>query len=226
MCGKFTQQANEAETIVIDMPAGTAPVSSPQDTVTPMRFASVLTLNARGDRVVRRMRWGFVPFDAPDQMKYGAKFIHARAETVDTKPTFRDAFLKRRGLVVVDSFNEGEEVTPKKTQQYVVTPKERTRLAIAVIWERWGGPGPIPLDTFAMVTTPPNALIGTITDRMPAVIQSDQWAKWLGEEPASVQELKEMLAPFEGDWRMEAAPKASRPRPAGAGESDPQPSLF
>jgi len=220
MCGKFTQQANDAETIVIHMPDGTAPVSTPQDTVTPMRFASVLTLNAKGERVVRRMRWGFVPFDAPDQMKYGTKFIHARAETIDTKPTFRDAFLKRRGLVVVDSFNEGEEVTPRKTQQYVVTPKDRARLAIAVIWERWGGPGPVPLETFAMVTTPPNALIATITDRMPAVIDDGDWAVWLGEVEATADEIKGCLKPSDAAMDMVKAgkppppPKPPAPPPA------------
>jgi putative SOS response-associated peptidase YedK len=225
MCGKFTQQANEAETIVIHMPDGTAPSASPQDTVTPMRFASVLCLNAKGERVVRRMRWGFVPFDAPDQMQYGTKFIHARAETIDTKPTFRDAFAKRRGLVVVDSFNEGEEVTPKKTQQYVVTPKDRARLTIAVIWERWRGPGPVPLETFAMVTTPPNALIGTITDRMPAVIDDGDWPVWLGEVEATVDEIKACLKPSDIAMDME---KAGKPPPPPKPPSAPpaQGSLF
>ena len=70
-----------------------------------MRFASVLCLNAKGERVVRRMRWGFVPFDAPDQMQYGTKFIHARAETIDTK-----------GLALTDAVKKilGKPGTPIK----------------------------------------------------------------------------------------------------------------
>jgi putative SOS response-associated peptidase YedK len=216
MCGKFTQQANEAETIAVDMPPGTAP-AGPQDTVTPMRFASVVCVNAAGARAVRRMRWGFVPADALDQAKDGARFIHARTETIDSKPTFRDAFVRRRGLVVVDSFNEGEEIAPKKTQQYVVTPVGRARLAIAVIWERWRGAGPVPLETFAMVTTPPNALIGTITDRMPAVIDDADWAVWLGEAPATPDEIKACLKPSDIAMEMVRAgkpPPPPRPEPA------------
>ena len=48
------------------------------------------------------MRWGLVPPNAGDPMM-GTKFIHARAETIETKPTFRDAFFSRRGLIVVNT---------------------------------------------------------------------------------------------------------------------------
>ena len=209
MCGKFTQALNDEE----DERALSA---LPSQTVTPMRFADVLRLGANGARETVRLRWGFVPANAPDQAEYGAKFIHARAETLDLKPTFRDAFHRRRGLVIVDSFNEGKEVTPKKTEQYIVTPRERRTLAIAVIWERWNGPGPVPLETFAMVTTPPNALIATITDRMPAVIDDADWPTWLGEAPATVEELKAVLKPSDLPMDMERAGKPAPPRKANA----------
>ncbi len=220
MCGKFTQRVNEAD--VTALLALGAAVSGSQDTVTPMRFASVVRLNARGAREVVRMRWGFVPAGAPDQAMFGTKFIHARAETIDIKPTFRDAFRHRRGLVIVDSFNEGKEITPKKTEQYIVTPRVRARLAIAVIWERWNGPGPVPLETFAMVTTPPNPLIATITDRMPAVIDDEDWSVWLGETSATLDEIKAVLKPSAIDMNMARAGRpAPPPKPAPA-----QASLF
>ena len=204
MCGKFTQATSDEED-------ERALAALPSETVTPMRFADVLRLGAHGGRETVRMRWGFVPADAPDQAKFGTKFIHARAETIDVKPTFRDAFFNRRALVIVDSFNEGKEITPKKTEQYVVTPRGRRRLAIAVIWERWAGPGPVPLETFAMVTTPPSALIATITDRMPAVIDDADWATWLGEVPATVDELKAVLKPSDLPMDMERAGKPAPP---------------
>jgi putative SOS response-associated peptidase YedK len=111
---------------------------------------------------------------------------------------------------VVNTFNEGREITPKKTEQYVVTLKERTATAIAVIWERWAEQGKGVLETFAMVTVPPNALIATITDRMPALIADDDWAKWLGEEAATVDALKAMLRP--SGLAMDMA-KAAKPAP-------------
>lgn len=206
MCGKFVQMKDweatvELAELILSNTHGLT------ETVTPMRVASVIRLNADGAREVARMRWGLVPPNAADQ-NIGTQFIHARAETIDEKPTYRDAFFNRRGLVIVRTFNEGKEITPTKTEQHVITPRDGKPIAIAVIWERWRK---MPLESFAMVTTAANALIGTITDRMPAVIAPEHWGKWLGEEPATSAELKAILTPFEGDWEMEAAARAKSP---------------
>jgi putative SOS response-associated peptidase YedK len=208
MCGKFVQMKDwEAMVELAELVLSTSHGLS--ETITPMRVASVIRLNADGKREVARMRWAFVPANAADQ-NIGTQFIHARAETIEEKPTYRDAFFNRRGLVIVRTFNEGKEITPTKTEQHVITPRDGKPLAIAVIWERWRK---MPLESFAMVTTAANALIGTITDRMPAVIAPEHWGRWLGEEPASVDELKAILKPFEGDWDMEAAARAKSPSP-------------
>jgi len=188
--------------------------SGPPETVTPMRFATVICHGEK--RKTQRMRWGFVPSHAHDPM-VGTKFIHARAETLDEKPTFRDAFFNRRGLVVVHTFNEGREITPRKTEQHVITPRDGKPLAIAVIWEHWAGAPAPGLDSFAMVTVPANRLIGTITDRMPAVVLPEHWATWLGETPARVDEIKAILRPVEGDWEMQPEkPKREPPPPRQA----------
>ena len=178
----------------------------PAETVTPMRFATVIRLRSDGKRETARMRWGLVPPDAKDPNR--SPHIHARAETLGERRTFREAFLHRRGLVVVKTFNEGKEVT-----QHTITPDDGKPIAIAVIWERWGEKHGGSLESFAMVTVPANALIGTITGRMPAIIRSEDWSKWLGEQPASVDELKGLLVPFEGRWTMR--PETPRPRQSG-----------
>jgi putative SOS response-associated peptidase YedK len=210
MCGKITQMVGWAELL-----AWAEMVAAPQSTIeaiTPMRFASVIRLGADGAREAVRMRWGLVPPWESDPMM-GTRHIHARAETIETKRTFRDAFARRRGLVVVHSFNEGREVTPTRTEQHIITPRDGAPLAIAVIWERWIAPDSASLLSFAMVTVAANALIGTITDRMPALIAPADWPKWLGEEPAGVDELKAMLVPIEGDWEMQPAEQSRPPKP-------------
>jgi putative SOS response-associated peptidase YedK len=209
MCGKFTQMVGWAE--LLAWAEISAAAESALETVTPMRFASVIALDEDGRRAAVRMRWGLVPpWESDPQM--GTKHIHARAETIESKPTFKDAFAQRRGLIVVHSFNEGKEITPRKTEQYIITPEDCAPLAIAVIWERWAVSGATLL-SFAMVTVEANKLIGTITDRMPAIVQPDGWGKWLGETPAGVDELKAMLAPIEGDWDMQPAAKSQPPSP-------------
>jgi putative SOS response-associated peptidase YedK len=74
-----------------------------------------------------------------------------------------------------------------------------------------------------MVTTAANNLISRITDRMPAVIAPEQWATWLGETNATLDEVKALLVPFEGDWDMQEQKKPPPPRP---GKPNPQPGLF
>jgi putative SOS response-associated peptidase YedK len=94
--------------------------------------------------------------------------------------------------------------------QYVCTPKDGKHIAIAVIWDRWSDGGPSLL-SFAMVTMPPCEIIGTITDRMPALLEDSDWPKWLGEEPASVEELKAMLRISPRDLDMVRASKPPVP---------------
>lgn len=127
---------------------------------------------------------------------------------------------------MVRTFNEGQDLTPTKRIQHVITPHDGKPIAIAVIWDRWGEPHAGALLTFAMVTVAANTLISTVTDRMPAIVQPEDWSTWLGEVPVSVDALKALLKPFEGDWDMQEQgkkPKAPRPQPV---PDDENPLLF
>jgi putative SOS response-associated peptidase YedK len=225
MCGKFTQMMSWDDLVwLADLLK--VPADDRVEWATPMREAWIIALDDARQRRSVRMRWGLVPPWQKDPNRINGT-IHARSETIDEKKTFKGAFAERRGLLVVRTFNEGQELPNGKTRQFVVTPRDGKPIGIAVVWERWGEPHGGTLLTFAMVTTPPNALIGAITDRMPAVLPPELWSKWLGEEPASPEELKAMLKPFAGDWEMApqaAPPRASRPAPPG--KPDPQPRLF
>lgn len=191
-----------------------------EEFTTPMRFAHVVRLNDASVRESARMRWGFADMGAKNPLEK-PKHMHARAETIDTLPTFAETFAQNRGLVFVKDFNIGEEVTPKKTVQHVVSPRDGKPLALGVIWERWEHPGIGELLTFVMITVPANALIGAKTDRMPAIIAQENFAKWLGEESAHPQELKAMLQTVEGDWDMQPQkPKTAPPRPSNAAQQE------
>ena len=209
MCGKFTHLRGWRDIVAYAdlLTAEGADV----ETVTPMRLASVITLDEHGQRKSVPMRWGMVAHNAKDPMS-GMKHIHARAETIDTLPTFREAFASRRGLIALSTFNEAKEITPTKREQQVITPRDGKPLAVAVVWERWTHRIEGELLTFAMVTAPANRLIASVTDRMPAFLAPEDWSKWLGEEPATTEELKAMLKTVEGDWDMR--PQTKTPPPA------------
>lgn len=213
MCGKFTQLASWQEVHAFSQPLVEKVPADEVVTSTPMRFAKVMRLNADGACELAPMRWGFAdrnsatPLQRPKQM-------HARAETIDKLPTFRQAFSGRRGILMVHTFNEGEEVGGR-TKQWTITPNDGQPIAIAVIWEQWIN-GPEVLDTFVQVTVPANTLISRITDRMPAILLQADWPTWLGETGASPADVKSLLRTFEdgGNWRMaEQQPARSAARP-------------
>jgi putative SOS response-associated peptidase YedK len=206
MCGKFTQLLSwykTADPATLWKKIGTDAV----ETVTPMRSASVIALDDAGVRQAVRMRWGLVPPAAPGAVK---PHIHARAETLEVKPTFRDAFMHRRGLVVVTSFNEGRDPGHGKTEQHVLLPIDGNPVAIAVVWEQGQNPQGTPLPSFAMVTVPPSELIATVTDRMPALIEEDDWPLWLGEVPAPAGAAKALLRPSARPLSMSRAVKPKK----------------
>lgn len=205
MCGKFRpKRAWRDMHALYRLMAPDEPVVETDAIVTPMRFAPVLRLQD-GKPALTPMRWGFAGRDAQAPAK--PRHMHARAETVDTLTTFADAFAHRRCVLVVDTFNEGEEVGGK-TVQWTITPRDGQPIAIAAIYEEWQN-GAESLFLFVMITTPPNALIGRITDRMPAILAAEQVAPWL---TGSTVEAKAMLQTFDdaGAWRMdrEARPGA------------------
>jgi len=223
MCGKFTQMMSWGEYVSLaDLLAGTNERGNADhaEIVSPMREAFVVRLDIGGRREARRMRWGLVPANARDP-GIGSRFIHARAETIDTANTYRDAFRHRRGLVIVSEFYESRHVTAAKREPHRIWPDDGKPVALACIWERWREPHEAPLETFAIVTVAANALIAPVHDRMPAVIAEADWPKWLGELPASLEELKALLKPCGS--ALSITPVGRKPRPR---RDSVQPDLF
>jgi len=221
MCGKFSQMASWQDVHAFSQPLLTKP-GDEEVVATPMRFARVMRLDPEGRRELVSMRWGFAGRN--DQNPGRPKHMHARCETIDKLPTFKVPFARGRGILLVHTFNEGEELANGKTKQWVITPSGAQPIAIAVICERWQN-GPETHDTFVQVTTPANALISRITDRMPAILPRETWPLWLGEIDSPLAEVKELLRTFDdaGAWTMSEQPTKARPAKR---KSSPEPTLL
>ena len=62
--------------------------------------------------------------------------INARVETVASKPSFRNAFKKRRGLIIADSFYEWKGTKGQKQPLFITLP-DNSPFAFAGLWETW-----------------------------------------------------------------------------------------
>lgn len=136
-------------------------------------------------------KWGLVPFWADDQ-NIGNKMINARAETAPQKPSFRNAFKKRRLLIPATGFFEWKKENGRK-QPYYICRKDGRPFSLAGLWERWDK-GEAPLETCTILTTDPNELVAPMHNRMPVIVPEEAFEDWLHSPPGS--DLNNLLKPY------------------------------
>jgi putative SOS response-associated peptidase YedK len=76
---------------------------------------------------------------------------------------------------------------------YAIALADHGIIALAGLWENWHSPAGEWIRTFAIITTQPNELRAEFHNRKPAVLKPELWPAWLGEQPATVRDLKAML---------------------------------
>ena len=164
---------------------------------------------------IAHLQWGLIPAWADDP-SIGNRLINARAETVDEKRSFREAYERRRCLVLADGFYEWTATNAGK-QPYRVTLDDGEPFALAGLWERWQPPQKQtgldefgnsepeseadPVETFTIVTTEPNAVIEPLHDRMAVVLPADSEQRWLDGDG----DRTELLEPYPAE-EMRAYP--------------------
>ena len=188
---------------------------APSYNVAPQSWQPVVKLNPdTGERELTVMRWGLVPFWSKDG-KAGYSTINARAETVTTSATYREAMKKRRCLVPADWFYEWQKVDVKtnqpdtKTKQpYAIALADGALFAFAGLWETWRdkATGKI-LETYTIITTDPNQLTEPFHDRMPVILKPSDYQRWL--TPGDPAQLPvDLLRPYAADemkaWKVSA----------------------
>jgi putative SOS response-associated peptidase YedK len=159
---------------------------------------SQMVLSVINDGVKNRLgylKWGLVPSWAKDS-KVGFKMINARAETVHEKPSFREAFKKKRCLIVADSFYEWKRTENRKVPMRIKM-KNNELFAMAGLWESWKSPSGELIHTCTILTTEPNDLMSTIHDRMPVILKQEDEQPWLNPEAKTIDELKPFMIPLE-----------------------------
>lgn len=203
MCGRFTLLADFStimDRFKIEV-ATEEDLYNPSFNIAPSH--SVLSVINDGSRNrLGYLRWGLIPPWAKDE-KIGYKMINARCETLEHKPSFRDAFKKRRCIVIADSFYEWKRHKNNTKTPMRIRLKSGELFAMAGLWERWKSPAGNTIFTCTVITTTPNELMENIHDRMPVILQQKDEQKWLNPANQDTGTLNQLLKPFPNEL-MEA----------------------
>ena len=196
MCGRFAFYS-PAEAVVRLFSAEAVEDLPPRYNIAPTQNAPVVRQSADGKREFIQLRWGLIPFWAKDP-SIGNRMINARAETVASKPAFRNAFRKKRCIVIADGFYEWQK-RPGGKQPWYIAMSTGEPFAMAGLWESWRATEDDDrLDTCTIITTRPNEMMARLHNRMPVILTQDAVDCWL--DPSSdTDTLESVLGPVEED---------------------------
>src|SRR5206468_12620014 len=159
MCGRvrLSSDVSEIKLVFSIPPHRPTPNIAPSWNVAPTDALPVVRHDPKaGERSLDVMRWGLVPFWAKD-LKVGFSNINAKAEGIEGKPAFREAFQRRRCLVPVDNFYEWKKTATGK-QSYAIALADRRLITLPGMWENWRSPAAEAVGSVAIVTGTPKEL--------------------------------------------------------------------
>ena len=195
MCGRITNSREEREEFAkeLGVPFEQVPLDyQARYNIAPMQDNVILRMRHE-ERELVVARWGLVNYWAKDDSR-AARCVNAKAETVDTRPAFREAFQRGRCVVPCDGFYEWTGLRADRRPLWFHRPDGHL-LMLAGLYERWQPAPGVWQRTFTMITCEPNDLLRPIQNRMPVVLDDDVVDEWLDPAHPNPLELKRLLVP-------------------------------
>ncbi len=210
MCGRYASSRPPEFLARLFHTVNRLPNVAPSWNIAPSQDAMVVRRHPdTGERHLDLLKWGLLPSFTKDPA-HAKRPINAQAETVATSGMFRSAFARRRCLVPADAFYEWKAVEGGK-QPYAIARTDDQPMAFAGLWEGFRWPDGSVARTFTIITTNANATMAELHDRMPVIVEQQDWPLWLGEvegEPGA------MLKPARDDvlkmWPVSQAVNSAR----------------
>lgn len=224
MCGRFALSVDittlREEFPWIEWPADLASSFN----IAPSQKVAVVTNS--GENRLEFFEWGLIPSWAKDPT-IGNKLINARSETLAEKPSFRNAYKKRRCLILSSGYFEWMR-NPSGSGSKIplfIRLKSRKHMAFAGLWERWqpkDEPGDLRL-TCTIITSEPNEFLKQYHHRMPVILHESGYQRWLDPQERSPDELQDLLIPYSPDdfEVFPVSPEVNNPRNNSSSLLDP-----
>lgn len=199
MCGRFVRSSPVSTIIkMFDAEPASFEISRSYN-IAPSQ--DIIIINNTGKRELIKCRWGFLPPWAKD-LSEGSPMINARAETIDEKPYFREAFKRQRCLVIADGFYEWKREKQKKIPHYIRL-KSGKPMGFAGLYQYSSLPDGNKICGCAVITTESNNPVAAIHDRMPVIVPEETMDIWLDPEFKDYRALKGILCPYtQGELEM------------------------
>jgi putative SOS response-associated peptidase YedK len=208
VCGRFTSSSPPGVVAAYFDAAIRETLAEPSWNVAPTDGVHAV-LEAEDERWLDVLRWGLVPWWSNDT-RGAARMINARAETLSSKPAYREAFEKRRCIVPADGFYEWRVLEDGKSKQpYFIHRIDGDPMAFAGLGAIWRTPDDGRLRTCAIVTTKANDTVASLHDRMPVILPPSAWDAWLDPGNWDTTTLARLLVPAPAEL-MTAYPVSDR----------------
>jgi putative SOS response-associated peptidase YedK len=194
MCGRYTLTASPEEIAEL---FGLDEIEAfpPRYNIAPTQPMLAVAVDPAGRRAARLVRWGLLPGWVKDPKDF-TLLVNARSETAADKPSFRAAMRHRRALIPASGFYEWRRPADPKAprQAFFLRPRSGKPVAFAGLTEHWAGKDGSELETGLILTTFANRVIAPIHDRMPVVVPSAHFDRWLDCKANSPREVADLLA--------------------------------
>ena len=188
MCGRFNLIATESE-IIEHFCLPCLPDYQPDYNIPPgQKIIAVVKLDNSSNSAVN-LHWGLIPSWSKDP-KIARHTFNAKAETLNEKPSFRQAYQQRRCLIPATGFYEWQ-VTEGDKQPYYIHQPDNALFAFAGLWDYWEDQQKS-VYSCTIITTVAQAKIKTIHDRMPVIIKPDFYDCWL-DKSNTVNEIADYM---------------------------------
>lgn len=203
MCGRYTLTLTKEEIHAQIPSVGVFRMPwQPRYNIAPMQ--TVPAILSAEPTAVQGVTWGLIPAWSKDP-SIGQKLINARAETLGSKPSFQDAYRKRRCLILADGFYEWTTAGRRK-QPIFIHPRKGGLFTFAGLWEIWKQKtSSEEIRTCSIVTTAANDFIARFHPRMPVIIAADTRDRWLDIQKTTPRDLAKMTIPYPEE-ELEAFP--------------------
>src|SRR5215211_6449434 len=149
MCGRYAQRT-DPKRLAKEFKVAEVPEVEPRYNIAPTQDILGVVESADG-REMKFYKWGLIPSWAKDK-SMGARLINARSETVTEKPSFREAFKRRRAIIPADGIYEWQRTDDRK-QPYFIRMRDGSLFGFAGLWDRWRNEEGEVIESCSILTT-------------------------------------------------------------------------